>query len=134
MEKKKAALAYIVGVALGDGNLSNPNKRGLRLRISCDARYTHILSEIQDNLRTILPKNKVSLIRVPGKPNIVHVSIYSNELSSLMPWKCGHGPKYAQRARVPNWILSDTTYRNSLLTRTTSDRREYIHGSEIPNG
>ena len=29
----------MVGIALGDGNLSNPNGRATRLRVTCDLRY-----------------------------------------------------------------------------------------------
>ena len=48
--KDKNSLAYIIGVALGDGNLSNPNGRAVRLRITCDIKYPKIISEIQKKL------------------------------------------------------------------------------------
>jgi hypothetical protein len=28
--------AYVIGLAIGDGNLSNPSGRAVRLRITCD--------------------------------------------------------------------------------------------------
>lgn len=31
--------AYIIGVAIGDGNLSNSNGRAVRLRVTCDNKY-----------------------------------------------------------------------------------------------
>jgi len=43
-------LAYVVGVALGDGNLSNPNGRATRLRITCDAKYPRLARKIARSL------------------------------------------------------------------------------------
>jgi hypothetical protein len=37
--------AYVIGLAIGDGNLSNPNGRAIRLRISCDTNYPHLLEK-----------------------------------------------------------------------------------------
>ena len=51
MMKKTKNLAYIIGVALGDGNLSNPNGRAIRLRISCDTRYPFIIESIKEALK-----------------------------------------------------------------------------------
>lgn len=45
-QKDFSFLSYIVGVALGDGNLSNPNGRALRLRITCDEKYPGIANEM----------------------------------------------------------------------------------------
>jgi hypothetical protein len=56
-------LAYIIGVSLGDGNLSRPNGRAIRLRITCDAAYPVISSEIIESLKKLFPKNKVSLVK-----------------------------------------------------------------------
>lgn len=56
-KKEKKVLAYIVGVALGDGNLSNPNGRAVRLRITCDAKYPLLSQKIIANLKILLPKN-----------------------------------------------------------------------------
>jgi len=39
VSEDKKLHAYIVGLALGDGNLSNPNGRAVRLRITCDKKY-----------------------------------------------------------------------------------------------
>ena len=43
----KNNLAYIIGIALGDGNLSNPNKRAVRLRITCDTGYPGLIENIK---------------------------------------------------------------------------------------
>lgn len=35
--------AYVIGVAIGDGNLSNPNGRAVRLRVTWDTKYPALL-------------------------------------------------------------------------------------------
>jgi len=54
--------AYLIGVALGDGNLSNPNGRATRLRITCDKKYPLLLNNIIVSLKKLLPENKVTII------------------------------------------------------------------------
>ncbi len=53
MNARKAALnpdrelqAYVIGLAIGDGNLSNPNGRAVRLRITCDTKYPRLVGNI----------------------------------------------------------------------------------------
>lgn len=106
-------LSYIVGVALGDGNLSRPNGRATRLRISCDSTYPHIAEEIMKALRFLLPLNRVSKVKPRG--GCFDISVYSNKLNDWMPWTVGMGPKKAQKARVPSWIRNDVTYSQNCL-------------------
>jgi len=77
---KKIHEAFIVGVALTDGNVSNPNGRAIRLRITCDSAYPNIIKEICEALCALFPQNKVSLVQ--RKDNCVDVSVYSNKLAS----------------------------------------------------
>ncbi len=115
IEKDRAhALAYIVGVALGDGNLSSPNKRVTRLRISCDASYPNIANEIEASLRVLFPKNKVSRV-IRSDAKCFDISVYSKNLDLWMPWRIGRGSKIAQGARVPAWILEDKSYSEACL-------------------
>lgn len=94
-------LSYIIGIALGDGNLSNPNKRAVRLRITCDKKYPEIIKEIKSSLHYILPCNKISEINRQG---CIDISCYSNKLEELLGWKAGSGSKYTQAVRIPPWI------------------------------
>lgn len=112
---KKKVLAYIVGVALGDGNLSNPNGRAVRLRITCDTQYLLLASEIQDNLKILFPKNKISTVWVPGKTTYFNISVYSNRLLGWMPWQVGKGTKLQQQAHIPTWILKNQEYSKECL-------------------
>jgi hypothetical protein len=54
--------AYVIGVAIGDGNLSSPNGRAVRLRITCDTKYPVLIAKIRSALETLLPRNKVSVV------------------------------------------------------------------------
>ena len=97
--------AYVVGLALGDGNLSNPTGRAVRLRISCDTKYPNLINQISSALQRLLPQNKVGQIKKPR--NCIDVYAYSNSLENLMGWKVGQGSKYKQRVRVPKEIKQD---------------------------
>jgi len=105
--KYTLAWAYLVGVALGDGNLSNPNGRAIRLRVTCATRYPLMLKQIVATIHILLPNNKISFVRVPNKKNFLHISVYSNKLNELIPWRVNKGTKLQQRVRVPGWIKKD---------------------------
>lgn len=111
--KKQLTVAYIVGVALGDGNLSNPNGRAVRLRITCDTQYPHIRDEIVAALHELFPRNKVTLVRKSER--CFDISVYSNALSEILPWRVSMGSKFMQRAHVPDWILQSKKYSGACL-------------------
>jgi DNA-binding transcriptional regulator WhiA len=110
----KVNLAYIIGVAMGDGNLSRPNKRATRLRITCDAAYPGIENDICIALNLLFPKNKVSKVNGP-RDTYFNISVYSNALDIYMPWKVGKGSKFKQNVRVPGWIFRDNMYISACL-------------------
>jgi DNA-binding transcriptional regulator WhiA len=105
--------AYVIGFAIGDGNLSNPNKRAVHLRISCDNKYKRLIKRIALSLEKLLPENKVNLIN-KGK-NCTDVSVYSNHLESFLGWHADEGPKYVQRVTIPEWIKNKRKYRINCL-------------------
>lgn len=100
--------AYVVGLAIGDGNLSNPNGRATRLRITCCSLYPKLIGRIQDAVQRLFPENKVSITIREG--NCVDVSCYSNKLEKLLGWRVGHGSKAKQNVTIPDWILENETY------------------------
>src|SRR5262245_62050550 len=97
--------AYVIGVAIGDGNLSNPNGRAVRLRITCDKKYLALIARVRSALQELFPENKVSL--VPSRGNYVNLSVYSNHLEGLRGWNASGGSKQHQRVQVPKWICED---------------------------
>ena len=104
----KNNLAYIIGVSIGDGNLSNPNNRAVRLRITCDLKYKSVISEISNSLKQIFPNNKVSLVK--RKDNCVDISCYSHKLEEILNWKAKEGSKFKQKVRVPNWVKENRSF------------------------
>ncbi len=103
----KCLQAYIIGIALGDGNLSNPSGRGVRLRISCDTKYPKLIQKIKNSLRLLLPNNSVSVYK--KKVSCVDISCYSNYWPLLLGWKL-LGSKYRQSVNVPDWIKKSKKY------------------------
>lgn len=109
MSSIKETTAYIIGVSLGDGNLSNPNGRAVRLRITCHTKYPGIIARIVAALQNVFPHNKVSLVK-GGKPSYVNISCYSNGLEKILGWKANGGSKFNQNATIPEWIKRSPTY------------------------
>jgi hypothetical protein len=101
----KPNLAYVVGVALGDGNLSNPNGRAVRLRITCDKKYPFLIRKIENAIKIVAPSNKVS--RIKRKDSAVDICCYSNGWEEILGWKAQEGSKFKQEVSVPNWIIED---------------------------
>jgi hypothetical protein len=94
--------AYVIGLAIGDGNLSNPNGRAVRLRITCDTKYPALIEKITGALQRLLPRNKVGVVRSKG--NYLNLSVYSNRLEPLLGWQALGGSKRSQKVQVPAWI------------------------------
>lgn len=107
----KITLAYVTGVALGDGNLSNPNDRAVRLRITCDLKYPNLIKKIKSSIELIAPNNKVALVKTKG--NCVNISCYSNDWEKVLGWKVGN--KLTQEAGVPSWIFKNKKCKISCL-------------------
>lgn len=106
-------LAYLIGLAIGDGNLSNPNGRATRLRITCDVRYPNIIENVVQTLRDLFPDNKVAIVN--RNDNCVDISCYSNKLEELLGWKARSGSKYQQKVSVPEWIMCDQEFSTLCL-------------------
>ncbi len=107
----KNALSYIIGVALGDGNLSNPNGRAVRLRITCDLKYPHLITKIQNSLQNLFPLNKVSIVKNPVGQNYINISCYSNYWEEILGWNAKLGSKMAQKVSIPTWIKENNNYK-----------------------
>lgn len=105
-------LAYIIGVALGDGNLSNPNGRAVRLRITCDLKYPNLIETIKDKIGIIAPKNKIGTVKKKGS-NSLDIYCYSNDWPKVLEWKVG--AKHSQDVRVPLWVKSNRDYKKACL-------------------
>ena len=109
----KKNLSYLIGLAIGDGNLSNPNGRAVRLRITCDKKYPYIIKEVLKILKKIAPKNRVTLIK--RKDNAVDISCYSNDWEKILGWKAKSGSKIKQKISIPLWIKNNNDYIKNCL-------------------
>lgn len=105
-------LAYVIGLALGDGTLSN-HVRAVRLRITCDLRYPKLIEKIRRSVQALLPNNKASIVHRPG--NCVDVSCYSNHWERILGWRAGRGSKVVQNVSVPSWIKGCDQYKVHCL-------------------
>ncbi len=122
---KSTNTAYVIGVAIGDGNLSNPNGRATRLRVTCDNKYPELQKRIIESLKFLLPKNKVNCVF--RTENCTDISCYSNKLESILGWKANNGSKFMQNVRIPSWIYSDQDYvRNCLRGLFETDGSIYL--------
>jgi hypothetical protein len=105
--------AYIIGLAIGDGNLSNPNGRATRLRITCDKNYPLLVKRIINSLKILLPNNKVGVVDREG--NCLDISVHSNHLEGLLGWKAKKGSKFKQKVSIPDWIKEKEKYKIKSL-------------------
>ena len=108
LQTRGSKLAYLIGLAIGDGNLSNPNNRAVRLRITCDNKYPKLREKIFKTIQEIMPDNKVSV--VVRKQNCCDISCYSNQWEKLLGWKAKGGPKHQQKVHIPKWILDNKKF------------------------
>jgi len=121
---KNSNTAYVIGVSIGDGNLSNPNKRAVRLRITCDLKYPQIIKNIIKALEKTFPNNKINIVN--GGKNYINISCYSNKLEKILGWKHDKGSKFKQNVRVPKWIFNKKIWiRNCLRGLIETDGSIY---------
>lgn len=113
LNENKKLQSYIVGLAIGDGNLSNPNGRAVRLRITCDKKYPLLTQRIFNSLKLLLPDNRVSKIDRDG--GCMDISVYSNHLENILGWKANGGSKFLQKVSMPDWVKENNNYKINCL-------------------
>lgn len=113
LNENKLLQSYIIGVAIGDGNLSNPNGRAIRLRITCDKKYPLLIKRIINSLQSLLPQNKVSIAK--RKEGCLDISVYSNHLEKILGWKAKRGSKFIQNVSILPWINKNRKYQINCL-------------------
>lgn len=95
--------AYVLGIYLGDGNISKV-RDVYRLRVSLDARYPNIISRCKEALETLLPDNKASLVEIYYKGRVSHidVSMFYKRWIDLLP-QHGAGKKHTRSIQLHDW-------------------------------
>ena len=107
--------AYLLGLYLGDGCLSEHRRGVFRLRISLDARYPGIISECMAPTRAVLPENRQH-VQPMHQARGVEVSTYSRQLRCLFP-QHAPGRKHERRIILADWQERIVSRRPDLLLR-----------------
>ena len=94
--------AYLLGMYLGDGDISRSGARCYRLRVTCDASYPVVIAECAAAMQAVVPQNRVSVRRRSGGERAVEVSAYSNSWPELFP-QHGSGKKHTRRIVLAWW-------------------------------
>ena len=107
--------AYLLGLYLGDGCLSEHQRGVFRLRIVLDDHYPGIIRECAEAMRELLPNNRQHVQPKHGE-RAVEVGTYSKQLPCLFP-QHGPGRKHERRIVLTAWQERLTTRRADLLLR-----------------
>lgn len=94
-----APYAYLLGLYLGDGTISDMPKGVFRLRIFCCDSYPHLMDLCQEAMEAVLPGHKVGRFQGLG---CTDVSSYSKHWPCLIP-QYGRGMKYLRPIELTPW-------------------------------
>ena len=107
--------AHLLGLYLGDGHLASFPRDVYRLSIACDARYPGLVDLVAEAVQTVLPHNKVRLVRHPVH-RCVRVQCYSKLLPKLFR-QHGPGRKHDRKIKLTDWQLKITRTHAEDLVR-----------------
>lgn len=93
--------AYLLGLYLGDGCISEAKRGVYCIRITLDAKYPEIIAECQDALNALFPEKRANAGR-RRQSNCVDVSMWSKHWPCLIP-QHGPGPKHQRPIRLTPW-------------------------------
>jgi len=94
---------YLLGVYLGDGNISAHSRGVFKLRIVLDVKYPGIVNECASAMASTLPDSSVGRVRKPS--NCFEVYSYSRSWPCLFP-QHGPGKKHQRRIWLAEWQQS----------------------------
>ncbi len=94
-----SSYAYLLGLYLGDGNVTTMPKGVFRLRITCCNAYPHLMDLCQEAMATVLPGSRVGRI---AKVGCTDVSSYSKHWPCLFP-QHGAGMKHLRPIVLAAW-------------------------------
>jgi hypothetical protein len=96
-----SAYAYLLGMYLGDGCISDHGRGVFRLRITLDAAYPRIVAECATALEGVAPGKRAYVHRRRDQRS-AEVSSYWKHWPCLFP-QHGAGPKHARRIVLAEW-------------------------------
>jgi hypothetical protein len=97
-----ADYAYLLGMYLGDGDITRSGNRCYRLRITADASYPGVIAECAAAMQAVVPRNRVSVRRRTNGERAVEISAYSKAWPQLIP-QHGPGKKHLRRIVLARW-------------------------------
>ncbi|MEK6832575.1 MAG: hypothetical protein AABY32_00885 [Nanoarchaeota archaeon] len=103
--------AYVMGLAIGDGNISKL-KRTLRLRLYCDERYKKLIDKWKLSCENVFQRRVSISNHHCGKCKII--SIHTNALSTF-PWEPNKGHKWKQKVKIPDWIIENEEFLHACM-------------------
>ena len=86
---------------LGDGHIAHAPRKVFALRIYLDRKYQGIVRECAEAMRTVMPSNKVGVVRHLHE-NVDKVQSYSRQWPCLFP-QHGPGMKHTRPINLSNW-------------------------------
>lgn len=99
-ELDQAAYAYLLGLYLGDGHISqHASVRAPSLAITCGEGWPGLMDECEAAMRTVFPDNSVCRVRRTGCRD---VKVYSKHLYCLFP-QHGPGRKHERPIALADW-------------------------------
>ena len=93
--------AYLLGLYLGDGCISQAKRGVYRVRITLDSRYPNIIQQCRQALEAIFP-DKRAHAGVRSRSRCVDVSMWSKHWPCLIP-QHGPGPKHRRGIHLTAW-------------------------------
>ncbi|SDT78418.1 hypothetical protein SAMN05216371_5721 [Streptomyces sp. TLI_053] len=95
----RADYAYLLGLYLGDGCISEGRRKVHALRIACGNNWPGLINECERAMAAVMPRNKVTRVRATGCTSVVGTSKH---------WPClipqhGPGPKHLRRIALEPW-------------------------------
>ena len=99
-DRLSTAYAYLLGLYLGDGCISQGARDVFRLRIALDRKYPEIVAECAAAMEAVAPWNRVHQQLTPK--NYVEVHAYSKSWPCLFP-QHGAGKKPERKIELTDW-------------------------------
>ena len=104
---------YLLGLYLGDGCIATHPRGVYRLRISCDAKYPHIMNAAVAAIHAVMPRVAINRFRTG---NCVEIYSYSKSWVCLFP-QHGPGKKHARSIELSPWQRRVVAASPQLLLR-----------------
>jgi hypothetical protein len=96
-----AAYAYLLGLYLGDGDVTSHARGVCRLRVTLDSRYPDIVLCASCAMKDVLPGNRVG-VHARTDSNAIAVTCYSKSWPELLP-QHGPGRKHQRKIALHPW-------------------------------